>query len=394
MLVAATAAGIGLAAPSASPKLVAVARGLSSPVDLLQAPGELTRLYVVEQPGVIALRAAAATPFLDVRRSSSRRRAGLSASRSPGYARRTFYVNYTAKGDGSTRIVHRAVNGRAQPAAPGVLRVAQPFANHNEATRVRPRRQALGRARRRRWAAIPTTMRRTPTRCSARCPTRRAAGQPDARAVGIGLRNPWRYSFDRATGDLWIGDVGQNEIEEIDRLPRGTTGIVNFGWNVYEGRSRFSDETLRPGKLIQPIAQYTHADGCSITGGFVYRGKAVPRLTGRYVFGDYCSGTVWSIQARGGALRKEPVSIPQLTSFGESLTGATLALRSGRIYASRGDAGLRDLRRLVPRRPSRPTRARSAPTSASGCRPTDSGGRRQTASSRGAPRMSASTRRG
>jgi glucose/arabinose dehydrogenase len=153
--------------------------------------------------------------------------------------------------------------------------------------------------------------------------------QPKPELVAIGLRNPWRYSFDRATGDLWIGDVGQNAIEEIDRLPRGTTGLVNFGWNVYEGRSRFSDQTLGPGTLIQPVAQYTHAAGCSVTGGFVYRGKAVPRLAGRYVFGDYCSGTIWSISARGGALRREPIKVPQLTSFGESLTGATLYAVSG-----------------------------------------------------------------
>ncbi len=152
---------------------------------------------------------------------------------------------------------------------------------------------------------------------------------PTPELVAIGLRNPWRYSFDRKTGDLWIGDVGQSEIEEVDRLPRATSGLVNFGWNVYEGRSRFSDQPLGPGTLIQPVAQYTHAAGCSVTGGFVYRGKAVPRLAGRYVFGDYCSGTIWSIPARGGAMRKEPVRVPQLTSFGESLNGATLYAVSG-----------------------------------------------------------------
>src|SRR4029079_13013777 len=89
-----------------------------------------------------------------------------------------------------------------------------------------------------------------------------------AARVASGFRNPWRYSFDRATGDLWIGDVGQGEIEEIDRLPRATTGLVNFGWNVYEGRHRFSDPTTGPGTLIQPIGQYTQAAGCSVTGGF------------------------------------------------------------------------------------------------------------------------------
>ena len=88
-------------------------------------------------------------------------------------------------------------------------------------------------------------------------------------------------------------------------------------------------EPLGSGTLLQPITQYTHDAGCSVTGGFVYRGKAVPRLTGRYVFGDYCSGTIWSIPARGGALRREPVRVAQLTSFGESLSGATLYAVSG-----------------------------------------------------------------
>ena len=339
MLVATTAAGISLAAPSASPKLVVVARGLSSPVDVVQAPGEPTRLYVVEQPGVIRVverGRVRPTPFLDVRSLvvAGGEQGLLGLAFSPGYPRdRTFYVNYTAKGDGSTRIVrYRAANGRAQPgSAQEILGVAQPFANHNGGNLEFGPDGKL-------WVGLgdgggggdPNDNAQNPDTLLGkmfRLDVRQASPTPEL--VGIGLRNPWRYSFDRATGDLWIGDVGQNEIEEIDRLPRGTTGIVNFGWNVYEGRSRFSDQTLRPGKLIQPIAQYTHADGCSITGGFVYRGKAVPRLTGRYVFGDYCSGTVWSIAARGGALRREPVSVPQLTSFGESLSGATLYAVSG-----------------------------------------------------------------
>jgi len=147
---------------------------------------------------------------------------------------------------------------------------------------------------------------------------------PTPEIVAIGLRNPWRFSFDRKTKDLWIGDVGQGSIEEIDHLPRGTTGLVNFGWDVYEGRSSFEDKALGPGRLVQPVAQYTHDDGCSVTGGYVYRGNAIPALRGRYVFGDYCSGTIWSMPATGGALRVEPVEVPQLTSFGESLDGNQL----------------------------------------------------------------------
>ena len=117
--------------------------------------------------------------------------------------------------------------------------------------------------------------------------------QPSPEIVALGLRNPWRYSFDRRTGDLWIGDVGQGQVEEIDRLPRSFSGLANFGWDVYEGTTRFEDKSLGAGTLVQPVAQYTHAQGCSVTGGYVYRGKAVPQ--GRYVYGDYCSGRIWSI---------------------------------------------------------------------------------------------------
>ncbi len=314
-------------------------RGLAGPVDVVQAPGEPGRLYVVEQPGrvrVVEQGRVRPAPFLDIRSlvAYGGEQGLLGLAFSPGYARdRTFYVNYTARGDGSTRIVrYRAANGRGLPgSAQEILRVAQPYANHNGGNlefgpdgklwvglgdgggggdpdnNAQNRDSLLGKM----------------FRLDVRQPS------PSPELVGIGLRNPWRYSFDRATGDLWIGDVGQSEIEEVDRLPRGTSGVVNFGWNVYEGRNRFSDQTLSSGKLIEPVAQYTHADGCSITGGFVYRAKAVPRLTGRYVFGDYCSGTIWSIPAGGGALRKEPVNVPQLTSFGESLSGATLYAVSG-----------------------------------------------------------------
>ena len=339
-LVAAVMAAVALGAGSASPTLAIVARGLSSPVDVVQAPGEPSRLYVVEQPGIVRVverGRVRPTAFLDVRSLvvSGGEQGLLGLAFSPGYARdRTFYVNYTARGDGSTRVVrYRAASGRALlGSAQEILRVAQPYSNHNGGNLEFGPDGKL-------WVGLgdggaggdPENRAQNPDTLLGkmfRLDVRQASPKPEL--VAIGLRNPWRYSFDRATGDLWIGDVGQGEIEEIDRLPRATTGLANFGWNVYEGRSRYSDQTLGPGTLIQPIAQYTHAAGCSVTGGFVYRGKALPRLRGRYVFGDYCSGTIWSISTRGGAPRKEPVRVAQLTSFGESLTGATLyAVSSG-----------------------------------------------------------------
>jgi hypothetical protein len=151
----------------------------------------------------------------------------------------------------------------------------------------------------------------------------------------LGLRNAWRFSFDRANGDLYIGDVGQGEIEEINWIPARSPGLENYGWDVYEGRSRFEDKALGPGKLVQPVAQYTHANGCSVTGGYVYRGSNV-RLRGRYIYGDYCSGIVWSFKLAGGratGLRREPFRVSNLTSFGEDIAGELYAVsHSGTIY--------------------------------------------------------------
>ena len=108
-----------------------------------------------------------------------------------------------------------------------------------------------------------------------------------------GLRNPWRISFDRATGDFWIGDVGQGQWEEIDYLPAGSPGGANFGWSIVEGNHDY-DGTAQPG-FIPPVAEYSHSEGgCSVTGGYVYRG-AMPEWQGIYLYGDYCSGKVWGL---------------------------------------------------------------------------------------------------
>ena len=119
--------------------------------------------------------------------------------------------------------------------------------------------------------------------------------------MGFGLRNPWRFSFDRKTGDLYIGDVGQNAREEIDFRAKGAPP-ANFGWARYEGSRTYDGEISLdpPTPLVFPIHEYGHGEGCSVTGGYVYRGKDVPAAVGRYFFGDYCSGTVWSLRVVGG----------------------------------------------------------------------------------------------
>jgi glucose/arabinose dehydrogenase len=156
----------------------------------------------------------------------------------------------------------------------------------------------------------------------------------------IGLRNPWRFSFDRATNDLWIGDVGQAKYEEIDRSVAGVgygRGL-NFGWRVMEGRHCYSPPTgcNTSGKTL-PVIEYGHSEGCAVTGGYVYRGSAVPTLYAHYVFADYCSGTIWHVQ-RGHAapIPKQLLmhTTMNISSFGEDERGELYVVDSagGAIY--------------------------------------------------------------
>jgi glucose/arabinose dehydrogenase len=150
----------------------------------------------------------------------------------------------------------------------------------------------------------------------------------------FGLRNPWRFSFDRANGDLWIGDVGQGEYEEIDYAPHGQSGI-NWGWNPREGNHRFNGE--RPAGARDAIVETTHSDGwCAIVGGYVYRGRAIPALAGTYLYGDNCRPNIDGIVQRGGrvvAARDMGITVDNLTTFGEDGSGELyLAARNGTIY--------------------------------------------------------------
>jgi glucose/arabinose dehydrogenase len=138
-----------------------------------------------------------------------------------------------------------------------------------------------------------------------------------------GLRNPWRFSFDRATGDLWAGDVGQNRWEEVDRVVAGG----NYGWNVMEGFECFEPPDCDASGLELPRAAYRREDGCSVTGGYVYRGPSMPELNGWYVYGDYCSGRVWAANTSDDSA---PVLLADsglsIASFGELPDGELLAL--------------------------------------------------------------------
>ena len=153
---------------------------------------------------------------------------------------------------------------------------------------------------------------------------RGGSGRPEVWAYG--LRNPWRFSFDRGTGDLWIGDVGQYEVEEIDLVVAGRPGGANFGWPVFEGDDPFNGDP-QPPDYVAPVHTYGHErGGCAVTGGFVYRGTAIPALQGAYLYADYCDGRVFALdldRATGEVRTDYPLgpSLSDLVSFAEDAAG-------------------------------------------------------------------------
>ena len=346
------AAGIALAGRDRSSALgiVQVASGFTRPVFVTAPRSEPGRLYVVEQPGVIRVLIRGkrrAEPFLDIRSlvDSDRNEQGLlGLAFDPGYAKNhRFYVDYTGKPNGDTYVVsYRSDGTRAVTAsARRLLFVRQPYANHNGGMLAF---DAKG------WLYVgmgdggsggdPQNHAQNPNDLLGKLLRLAPLGRTPPAVVALGLRNPWRFSFDRRTGDLYIGDVGQNKDEEIDYVAGGVTALFNFGWRVYEGRSSYQHGQLGPGMLRMPIAQYSHADGCSVTGGYVYRGKLVPAAVGRYFYGDFCSGTVWSLKVDGqdvSAPRREPFRVSNLSSFGEGPAGELyLVSLDGVIYKLRG----------------------------------------------------------
>lgn len=152
-----------------------------------------------------------------------------------------------------------------------------------------------------------------------------------------GLRNPWRFAFDPKGGDLFIADVGQDAWEEVDYQAAGSPGGVNYGWNLMEGRHCYPPRSGKCDTGTEPVAEYGHADGCSVTGGYVYRGTAVPKLDGVYLFGDFCSGTIWGLFPRGkGSFRMTRLLETDLaiSAFGQTLDGEVYVLdhRSGGVW--------------------------------------------------------------
>ena len=327
-------AGSG-SARTADGRLVEVGQ-FDAPVFAAAPPGAAAgTLYVVEQAGRILIwrnGSTAAQPFLDIR---SKVRSGgeqglLSIAFDPRYAtNHLFYVDYTDL-NGDTRVVRYRANGlRAVPSSAKQLLYVKDFApNHNGG------QLQFGPDGFLYWGngdgggeGDPEHTGQNLTRPFAKIEKLNVhVAGAHWKLVAYGLRNPWRFSFDRTTGDLYIGDVGQDKWEEIDYLARGTSGLSNFGWSRYEGNHVYnaSEQLIGPGKYVPPIFEYPHTDGCAVTGGYVYRGKRLSADVGRYYFGDNCTGTVWSLVVKNGkatGVRKESFSLGGLSSFGQDSAG-------------------------------------------------------------------------
>ncbi len=160
--------------------------------------------------------------------------------------------------------------------------------------------------------------------------------RPKPVLYAYGLRNPWRFSFDSKTGNLWIGDVGQNRWEEIDYLKAGTRPGTNFGWSYYEGDHLYKRQHIVRTRLVFPVTEYSHSVGCAVIGGYVYRGSAIAALRGSYLFADHCSGRVWfkaGPHGRTRILTGVSRKVTNLTSFGQDASGELyLSSQNGNVY--------------------------------------------------------------
>jgi glucose/arabinose dehydrogenase len=339
-------------------RLTVLAR-VDSPTAMAVRSGD-ERLYVTEQSGRVVRvphDGGAKETVLDLR---SRIRAGgeqglLGIAFSPDG--RTMYLDYTDT-NGDTHVDAVDVDtGGAPGARRTLLTVDQPYSNHNGG-------QLAVRADGTLWIALgdggsggdpqrhaqdlgsllgkilridprPDSAKGTPYSIPPDNPfVDRRGARPEIWAYG--LRNPWRFTFDRDTGDLWIGDVGQGEWEEVDLEPAGSGGGRNYGWNLREGNHAYNGGR-KPAGAVDPILEYSHTDGgVAVTGGYVYRGSRIPALRGAYLYADYADGRVKAARQDGGRIVERAdlgIKAAPLSSFGEDADGELYALSlAGRLY--------------------------------------------------------------
>ena len=341
----------------------------ATPVYVAAPPADTRRIFVVEQGGTIRVITGGkrvARPFLDIRSKviSGGEQGLLSMAFAPDYAKsRRFYVNYTNRGGSQSVVEYRRSKSNPERAdassARLVLRYDDEEANHNgglvtfgpdkmlyigtgdggggdDQHGARGNAQDLG-------SLLGKMLRIDPRRTGGR-PYRVPPSNPFVSRAGArpeiysyGLRNPWRFSFDRRTGDLTIADVGQNEVEEVDFAKQGAARGANYGWRPLEGTRRNFQEPAPD--AVAPVIELSHKDGnCSITGGYVMRDAGVPALLGRYVYGDFCQGRLRSAKlsapnAEGDAGIPGLAKVDQLSSFGEDARGRVYVVSlSGPVY--------------------------------------------------------------
>ena len=345
-------------------KLTKVASGLRSPIYLTGAGDGSGRLFIVEQAGRILVMKGGRvlpTPFLDIRSlvRSGGEQGLLSVAFHPDFAvNGVFVVDYTRSyGHAGDTVIARY---RADPSSDvadrssgqTLLTIYQPQSNHNgglvkfgpdsflyigmgdggaggdsgagHAAQGNGQSLTTLLGKMLRIAVLPTG----PYIVPATNPGIRAGARREIWSYG--LRNPWRFSFDRATGALYIADVGQNAWEEVDVRSASSTGGENYGWPAFEGTHRYRTDVQVSGD-VKPLAEYSHASDCSITGGYVYRGTKVPSMYGFFVFGDYCSGTIRTlINFRGKWTMATLVDTALLiSSFGEDEAGELYVVNLG-----------------------------------------------------------------
>jgi glucose/arabinose dehydrogenase len=320
-----------------------IATGLNRPTWVGVAPGDPEAVWVLEQPGrVVRLRQRRRTTVIDLtgRVTTGAELGLLGIAFHPDFAtNRRLYLHWSDE-HGDTRVAE--FRGGRQTRE--LLFVDQPEPNHNGGQlafgpdgrlylglgdgggafdperRAQDRKDLLGKL-------VSTDV-------------EGGAGGTRWRVELIGLRNPWRFAFDLALGEVWIGDVGQDHVEEIDRvLLEPDEPPKNLGWSAFEGAGRVARERRldTTGELVWPVASYEHTDGCSVIGGHVYQGAALPRMSGRYVYGDFCSAVLWTLrgtpQGRAADVRRERARVPQLTHIGTDDEGELVfASAAGTLY--------------------------------------------------------------
>jgi glucose/arabinose dehydrogenase len=362
---------VAAAAPGdARIRLQLLASGLSKPVFVATANDGTGRLFIVEKTGRIRILQGGViktTPFLSIagQVSGGSEQGLLGLAFHPSYKlNRKLYVNFTDKAGDTVIREYRACSSNRNLVCTGtarqILKIDQPYANHNGGMLAfgpdgylyigmgdgggsgDPHGQGQSLSTR-----LGKILRIDVNGTTSTTPFRIPASNPFVGVAGFdaiwqyGLRNPWRFSFDRQTGDLWIADVGQGSWEEVNRAVRTASGAgrgVNWGWKVMEGAHCYSPSSgcNTSGKAL-PLLEYDHSAGrCAVTGGYVYRGAKIPLLVGGYVFGDYCSGEIWVVTATAAAPAPKTRLLDTsllISGFGQGPGGELYVLDlQGRMY--------------------------------------------------------------